>query len=33
VGIKTFLYDPENNHPNAEADVKARSFKELTTLL
>lgn len=33
VGIKTFLYDPENNHPDAEADVKARSFKELTALL
>jgi len=33
LGIKTFLYDPENNHPHAEADLKAKSFKEVTTLL
>lgn len=29
LGIRTFLYDPENNYPDASADVKAKSFKEL----
>ena len=33
LGMKTFLYDPENNYPDAPADVKAKSFEELRLVI
>jgi len=33
LGIDTFLYDPENRHPNADVTHKAANLKEVLTIL
>ena len=33
LGIETFLFDPENKHPDAETTFKALSLKDVLSIL